>query len=151
MKKLFSIFKNKTKFKTNKISVKVTMLIISITVCVLSITTAGVIMFTKSVVNKGVVGELNAIAETNSQEVQDILTTANIMNSYLEDYHNQSYEEMRKDSKNDVEKSLIYGVPFSESEYISEQYYINQISTLMKENTMFRGIRRSVSSLSPRR
>ena len=42
--------------------------------------------------------------------------------------------------KNDAEKSLIYGVPLSESQYISEQYYINQISTLMKENTMFRGI-----------
>lgn len=140
MKKLFSILKNKTKFNTNKISVKVTILIILITVCVLSITTVGVIMFTKSVVNKGVVGELKAIAEINSQEVQDILTTANIMNSYLEDYHNQSYEEMLKDSKNDAEKSLIYGVPLSESQYISEQYYINQISTLMKENTMFRGI-----------
>ena len=74
MKKLFSILKNKTKFNTNKISVKVTILIILITVCVLSITTVGVIMFTKSVVNKGVVGELKAIAETNSQEVQDILT-----------------------------------------------------------------------------
>ena len=79
MKKLFSILKNKTKFNTNKISVKVTILIILITVYVLSITTVGVIMFTKSVVNKGVVEELKAIAETNSQKVQDSLDRKSVV------------------------------------------------------------------------
>lgn len=125
------------KGKAAKLSTKMAITVSIIAAIILTILITTAVFSGRSMVMKGVVGELDSIAKDDAGQIQRLLTTAYRQSKTVVDYHELHYG---KEAEQGASKSLVYGMPLSESAADSENYYVNQIYSSVKNNGIVQGM-----------
>lgn len=136
------LMKKKQK-KTNgkeSIASKIAVTTSLVTLIILTALTLIITISVNSIVSKRTMGEFYAIAETNGNEIQDMLNTAEKNNQAILDYHQRTYASLQSTPYRAGVKSSLFGMSLTTGASEAEQYYINQLTSAVKSNPIIQGM-----------
>lgn len=133
------IKQQKTKWR-EKVSSKIAVTTSIVAAVILTALTLLITTNVNSIVSKRAMGEFYAIAENNGNAIQNLLTMAEKSNQNILDYHQKTYETLQNSSYRTGVKSSLFEIPLTVAGSEAEQYYISQLTSLLKNNPIFTGI-----------
>ncbi len=123
----------------SKLSTKMAITVTVVSTIILAILIIIAIVSGRTMVIGGIKGELNALASDDAGQIQRMLSTAHMQTKTVADYHNRNYTGAVSNSLQRF-PSEVYPIELTSSAADSEDYYINQILSAVKNNGIVRGM-----------